>query len=312
MRFDYHRWPYGVVTEGPRSLRDCFEVGKITYRALPLEYDDPDRGRGPNSTVLRAVLADGSSPEEHILKISNVAEEDTFEKAPLKRARFDREVRAYREVAAAKEQQWVLDFEGDATITVGKKTHRCILLEKADYTLDRYLRDQLEIGLQQRLLLCYDILKAFKALHDIGIYHRDIKPENLFFVDRVLKIGDLGLVNFRADDKDIDLERERIGPIWWMAPEAVNRCLCLPREGAAEIEQTVGAAADIYQLGKLFWYIIQGDVPNGVIRSRDLRAAGTDVYGALLKPLLHYHTPSRPVLAEILPRMEPLRRRYGF
>jgi serine/threonine protein kinase len=304
--------PSRIAVDGPLSNNDFFEIDKITYRALTFNNDDPLKGSGKNSTIFRAILADGSFSDELILKVSNYAEGRTTHASPLRRERFEREIRAYRKIEESGQTQWSVSFIGDGYIRVGENQHRCFLIEKADQTLKDFLLRTPDILLQQRLLLCYDILRAFACLHEIGIYHRDIKPDNLFIADGALKIGDLGLVSFRVDDASIDQPRERIGPIWWMAPEAVNRHLRLMRADCDFIETTVGSAADIYQLGKLFWFIIQGDVPNGVVSASDMRLAGTDVFGTILKPLLNYKTSARPSLADIIKRMEPLRRHYGF
>lgn len=299
-----------ILLQGPASNRDFFQIDKVTYLARPLDENRPSFGHGVNATVFRAVLGDASSGEEWIIKISNFAEERIGEKAKKRRLRFEREILAYKAARDSAKGDWVLDYLGEGLVQIDNSQHRCLLLEKADRTLREHLLEVGEFTLQQRLLLCYQILCACGALHEIGIYHRDIKPENIFFVNDTPKLGDLGLVRFRHDDAEIDDPTERIGPIWWMAPEAVNRYMCIRRLDNGFIDRTVDAAADMYQLGKLFWFIIQGDVPNGVVRVTDMRVADQDVFGSILKPLLSYRPTDRPAFAEIRRRMEPLRRRY--
>jgi serine/threonine protein kinase len=86
-----------------------------------------------------------------------------------------------------------------------------------------------------------------------GLVHRDIKPANLL-VDRsgVVKILDLGLARFFADEKD-DLSQkfneQVLGTADYLAPEQI------------EDSHNVGIRADIYSLGATFYFCLTGQPP---------------------------------------------------
>ena len=85
-------------------------------------------------------------------------------------------------------------------------------MEKASTDLTEFLKNE-DLSTSNRLLLCVDILNGIKELHSLNIYHRDIKPDNILRVNKEWKIGDLGLIDYRDSDFQIEEEGERIGPI---------------------------------------------------------------------------------------------------
>jgi serine/threonine protein kinase len=260
------------------------------------------------------------------LKICNFAEESNGAKIVARRSRFDREINAMKLALEQGKGNLVVNIVKDGIIELAeshsrfpnqheqplpKKHFKCFLMELADCTLDTYLDKNLEITLQQRLLLCSGLLQSIAALHDIGIYHRDIKPENIFCFGNTWKIGDLGLVEFRGSDAEIDT-REKIGPPKWMSPEAFNKAYCLLRPDSEFIDRTLDDRSDVYQLGKLCWHVLQGDIPNGCLKSKDLVIAGDDVYGTFLKPMLRYRQAERPLLRDIGIALSPILRKHSL
>jgi serine/threonine protein kinase len=92
--------------------------------------------------------------------------------------------------------------------------------------------------------------------HKSGITHRDIKPDNIFMrlpkVEPV--IGDFGLCHLTVADERITATGEAIGPRHFMAPEL--------EDGRAD---NISPKADVYSLGKLFYWMLTG----GKIFSRE-------------------------------------------
>ena len=104
------------------------------------------------------------------------------------------------------------------------------------------------------------VLQGVQYLHDNNIVHRDIKPENLLFstvagdLSRI-KIADFGLsVQFNA--MDIQNLSENAGTLAFMAPEMFGR-------------EKYSKKIDIYSVGMLMWYIIEGDYPFSVKKEED-------------------------------------------
>jgi serine/threonine protein kinase len=224
--------------------------------------------------------------------------------ARRRKARFDREIQAMYQAKNAEQTACIVEIACDGYVQSSGMRFRCFLMEKANVTLRGFLEEGSEVGHRERLHLCITIGRSILALHRIGVYHRDIKPENVLLVQNSWKIADLGLVAKRGED--IDGEREPIGAKGWMAPEAVNKAYAdsTKRDIITEIDE----CSDAHQLGKLFWYILQGDIPNGNVKSADFRAGTSDLFGRVLKPLLWYNRSLRPRLCDVLEAMEPLTR----
>ena len=300
-----------IRLDGAETNEDYFEIDNVTYQALPLDFDNADKGIGINSSVFIARRVDDET--EFAVKICAFYNS----RYPHYRARrFQREIEAMRRAVAHHKTSYVVEILGTTAIPIrhpfGTKMHQAYICPKADGTLAEFLENTPNLVMQQRLLLCAELLNCIDALHSIGVYHRDIKPENFLLFGSEWKVGDLGLIQFREDDSTIDLARERIGPIKWMTPEAFNKQYWIDRNDNQFVDRNFCERSDIYLLGKLFWYIIQGDIPNGVLKGTDLVVADSDIYGGLLKPMLNYRRSDRPTASVIMQRLLPLRRRYAF
>jgi len=322
MHFD---WNARRVELNWNSRYNYFQINNVTYRAQPLDSNNWDTGLGINGSVFRARRTDDDQ-RELCVKICNFSEESNGDFPTARRSRFDREINAMKLALERGKDNLVVNIFKDGIIELPeinsrvsnqhgqpppKRHFKCFLMERADCTLDKYLKDNLDITLQQRLLLCSELLQSVAALHDIGIYHRDIKPENIFCFGNTCKIGDLGLVDFRGSDAELD-SREKIGPIKWMSPEAFNKAYCLLRPASEFIDRTLDDKSDVYQLGKLCWHVLQGDIPNGCLKSKDMVVAGDDVYGAFLKPMLRYQRNERPLLKDIGIALSPILRKHSL
>ena len=92
---------------------------------------------------------------------------------------------------------------------------------------------------------------AIQVAHQVGIIHRDLKPSNVLYTsDDVPKITDFGLAK-RIDSDDHQTESGQImGSPSYMAPEQ-----------AKGHSKEVGAAADIYALGAVFYEMLTGRPP---------------------------------------------------
>ena len=55
--------------------------------------------------------------------------------------------------------------------------------------------------------------------------------------------------------------------------------------------------SDIFQLGKLFWFIFQGNIPDGQLIRDDFKIGDDQVYTVLYNMLRH--SKNRPLVAEI-------------
>ncbi len=286
----------GNIHLSPKMHRNTIRYDNVDYVLSPLSKGF-DRSKGGNSNVFK--LSDPQSGEVLIVKFSKYdVNSPTQPINNIKRiARFEREIEALK-IATEFSFQNVIKYYFNDYHEIGNRKFHYYVMEKADYDLTNYLEAN-DISEQQRFLLCIQILNGIKELHSKDIYHRDIKPDNILFVNKFWKIGDLGLVANRNSDFEIKEVGERIGPIGWLSPEAANKYL---NEGEGKgnkfgFDCNIDAYSDIFQLGKLFWYIFQGNIPIGQIKKSDFRLKDKEIFEILYTMLNHSKT--RPTLEEV-------------
>ena len=110
------------------------------------------------------------------------------------------------------------------------------------------------------------LCEALQYAHDQGVVHRDIKPENVLFdCFGGVKLVDFGLAKLSGDAGSLQLTRthQAMGTPRYMAPEQLER----PRE--------VDHRADLFSLGVIFYEMLTGHVPAGVVEPPS-RVAGVD------------------------------------
>lgn len=175
------------------------------------------------------------------------------------------------------------------------------MMDYADGDLKQYLEEQ-NINKSEKMDLCLQLAEGLNDLNRLGYYHRDIKPDNiLIFQGSRWKIGDLGLVTRR--DLDFDRQNELIGPKGWLSPEAMNKYLAEGR-GNKKIDCIIDKQSDIFQLGKVFWYILQGNAPIGCIKRADFLDTDESIY-VLIRTMLNYSKKKRiKDMSEVVKELE--------
>ncbi len=133
-----------------------------------------------------------------------------------------------------------------------------VIMEKADLNLKDLLcrtpRISYDVYAPQFRGLC----EALTEIHQFAI-HRDIKPENILIKGETWVLSDFGLCEFLDPDEHCDItgENEKVGPIFWISPEAVNKYYF----GLNEI----GTYSDVYQMGMIFAFVLMRKFPGGII-----------------------------------------------
>jgi serine/threonine protein kinase len=246
-------------------------------------------GRGGNSILLELRNA---QDEEEPIKILKLCKFYVSTSGRIKKihSRFLREIEAL-EKCKANNTQNVIEIFNKGKIEIGSKTFLCYIMESAQLDLTSFLANN-NIDDRSRLEFCIEIASALNDLHNIGIYHRDIKPDNILKVNEEWKIGDLGLCDMRDQDIELDDIGDFIGPRGWVSPETMNKYLT---ESVTHYTYDchIDKQSDIFQLGKLLWYILQGNVPIGGIKNKDFRFAKGNIF-PLLKSMINYSKEHRP------------------
>ncbi|HET6253249.1 MAG TPA: protein kinase family protein [Puia sp.] len=223
--------------------------------------------------------------------------------------RFNREIKALK-LAKNNSISGIIELIASGILELEGRFFPYIVMEKADEDLGSYLEsNHFNFTISQKLTLCITILNAIKQLHSLKIYHRDIKQDNILRVGKEFKIGDLGLIKFQNEDFDIDNRNEKIGPFGWHSPEATNKMLTFKKRIGYEYDCDINYKSDIFQLGKLFWYIFQGNLPIGQLQKDDYRFEA-DIY-EVFHLMLQYDKKRRPDLEQLEGLFKPLLLKYA-
>jgi len=290
------------------SYKNILEHKKVFYSISKLSDSTDNRGgKGGNSNVFK--LYDSNEEKHYILKFCKYSVNSKQDWMRDRVYRFENEIKALTKAEVLESANIIkILFSGQRKI--GSGVYRYYVMEKGENDLTDFMKEN-ELTVQQKILLCSDILKGIRELHEMEIYHRDIKPDNIFFVDKIWKIGDLGLIDFRDINQEIDKVGEKIGPYGWLSPEATNKYLCEGTDLEKIHSCKIDEFSDIFQLGKLFWYIFQGNIPIGQISRDDFLIDDSILYD-IINLMLNYSKTNRPNLSMIKEEFEKTYSVYGI
>ena len=271
-----------------------------------IDVADAHRG-GSNSSIFRAVHAKGTG--SYVVKFCRYPLDTKSPRDQRRIRRFEREIEALYRVLVSKESGCVIPIVEDREISLssesGSTPLKYYVMEEADSDLATYLEEN-DLQLPQRILLCNELLKILKGLHTLGIYHRDIKPANILMRHARPVFGDLGLIAHRGEDHDIDEFDEKIGPIGYLSPEATNKGLGLRSKPSFTFDCVIDDKSDIFQLGQVFWLVIQDEVPTGHLIPEDLRCGVVALVEHIIRPMLQYGKQRRASLVDVETAMQPV------
>lgn len=163
--------------------------------------------------------------------------------------------------------------------------HRYYTMDYASDDLFSYLKKN-NPTLLDRLNLFLEICDSLQLIWRAKYYHRDLKPDNILFFGGKWKIGDLGLVEHRHTSFKVDEIGEWIGPRGWQSPESLNKFVTEDTPWGFKFDSYINHQSDLYQLGKLLWFIIQGNCPEGGIDRNDFLLKDDRLY-QIVKTLLN-------------------------
>jgi CheY-like chemotaxis protein/tRNA A-37 threonylcarbamoyl transferase component Bud32 len=148
------------------------------------------------------------------------------------------------------------------------------------------------LSYQQACDYALQIAKGLAQAHAHNIIHRDIKPGNAFVTDDgIVKLLDFGIAKWQGQAIDTNLTQPGtlLGTVNYMAPEQVRG-------------QTVGAAADCWSLGVVFYEMLTGRLPFEAERHDLVRTLSSIVRGQYT-PLLEVRPDVPEMLVDIVSRI---------
>lgn len=179
-------------------------------------------------------------------------------------------------------------------------------MEYADSDLKKYIETHTNLSLPEKVGLCLSLALGLKELESLNYYHRDLKPDNIFMVGDTWKIGDLGLISERNEYKKLDGDNEFIGPRGWLSPEAMNKFLCENKGFPYHHDCNIDHQSDIFQLGRVFHYIMQFNNPIGNFRQSDFYIRNTNIY-QILRTMLNYSKDKRyKTIDDVIRLLKPI------
>lgn len=180
--------------------------------------------------------------------------------------RFRQEIRLLKEVETAHIIKYIDDGVIDGTqyrqnrATGNTVEIPFVIMEKAECNLAEYLAKDselvpYEVYAPQFRGLC----EALAELHKYAV-HRDIKPENILIKGDKWILSDFGLCQAILPEEQIDVtdEGEKIGPSFWMTPEAMDNIYFM--------NDNIGTYSDVFQLGAIFAFVLTKHYPGGIIQ----------------------------------------------
>lgn len=297
-----------IIVLSEDSKYNFVKCEKKYWPVLPFFEDKPDKiMRGGNGIIFRT--EDPDDGEVCIIKFFKFSYEfaKSNKKIRTRILRFQREIEALN-LAADNELDFVVRYYDSGNVIIDSETYPFYIMEKCDCNLTSFL-NQNEIELAQKLEICRQILLGIEELHRLKIYHRDIKSDNIFFLDNKPLIADLGLADYRKSDYRIYEKGDIIGPIGWLSPEATNKFLVEGTTNRYNFDCKIGVKSDLFQLGKLFWYVFQENLPIGQIILSDFKINDEDIFNLIFN-CLQYDNKRRNDLINTLQNLNKVSKNY--
>ena len=177
-----------------------------------------------------------------------VAEQLTGAQGQQTIERFTREARA---IASLNHRNIVQVFDHDCD----DEGHYIVMEYVEGGTLRDYLKERGKLPLAEASGLLKGMCQGLSFAHRKNLVHRDIKPGNILLAregdELVPKIMDFGLARAGLDS-NLSVSGYGMGTPYYMPPEQ--------RRDAKSVNHT----ADIYALGKTFYEMVTGEIPDNV------------------------------------------------
>lgn len=108
----------------------------------------------------------------------------------------------------------------------------------------------------------------------------------------------MGLIDDRNREYTLDDYREKIGPMGFLSPEAINKTFGDWSRMPQKEQREICEKSDIYQLGMLAFFVLQGEVPVGCIARSDFveQSGHQEDFLSIIRNMLQFRKSRRPAL----------------
>jgi len=145
------------------------------------------------------------------------------------------------------------------------------------------------------------ICDAVQYVHERDLIHRDLKPANVVWADEssasgVVKLIDFGLAKYTGEDMsgrpldDFTKTPDFVGPVFFSSPELIAY--------AENKKHPVDHLSDLFQLGKVLWFLATGRILAGIPAVRHDPTGG--VLHGLVSALIADDPADRPDSANVV------------
>ena len=264
-----------LVTKDDRHF---FEIPETIYTKNARYELNDSLGAGGNSAVWECFDNEGQS---YAVKFQLNLNEQS-------KKRFFQEIKLHSKLSHNHIIRYIDSGEVNAVEQTKNGDKTCsipfIIMEKAEKNLLEYIKEHNKISYSEYIQQFLGLSDALGELHKVAV-HRDLKLENILIVGDRWVIGDFGLCSF-LDDEHEDLTRvnEKVGPKYWMSPEAINRLY--------DKSINIIPASDVFQMSAIFWFVVNARFPLGIVTIKDWKSDELGICNVLLLGL-QYDAASR-------------------
>jgi serine/threonine protein kinase len=289
----------GRISLSPNPRENILEYDGVYYQ-IDFLTEEKKYVSGGNGTVFSLTNEEvGADFVVKFLKFPNELDGQYWKRI----RRFEREIEAFG-VVTSNSIQGIVPFEFFGEYAIDGYTFKYYVMQRCDCTLKEYMESNRDnLSFDQMTILCRKVLESIKTLHEYGLYHRDIKHTNIYFIGDEPLIGDLGLVDYQDTEYYINERGELIGPVGWFSPEAINKWMVEKTKLKLIHDCRIDSKSEVFQLGKLFWYIYQGNIPIGQIHVDDFLIDNEEIF-YILFDMLEYSKARRASTREVAERLD--------
>ena len=223
---------------------------------------------GGNGVVFRASprgpLADDDGIEECAVKFLRQQDVTRVD-------RFANECRILKEL----DHRHIVQFFDHGEIQLGGYTVPWMAMELGETNLKRHVLANGPLLPATLKTIGVQMCEAIDHVHKQGFIHRDIKPDNFVWDgegEHSIKMIDFGIAKRIGEDvsgRPLDQftqHQEFVGPVFFSSPELVAYSM--------DKSHLVDHRSDIFQVGKVLWFLGTGIISAGVPARRKCPAAG--------------------------------------